>query len=123
MIFRLLTVHEDYDLVRIYHPDSPSCRLDPPDERHRRFQAIRTAYDALRKGTAGTQTFDIYAQEVARRKRMYQRQYARRAAYAAEGRYDWNSNPDDRWKDQMIIAFGLLVSCPSPLLLAYYHSV
>ncbi|KZT01005.1 uncharacterized protein LAESUDRAFT_636654, partial [Laetiporus sulphureus 93-53] len=37
-----------YDLVRIYHPDSPFCREDSPEKRHTRFQAITAAYDALR---------------------------------------------------------------------------
>lgn len=99
----------DYDLVRIHHPDSPSCRHLPPADRHSRFQAITAAYDALRKGSTVSSHFDVYAEEVARRKRAYQRQNARRAQYAAPNHYQWNSNADDRWKDHMLIAIGVLV--------------
>ncbi|OSX66257.1 hypothetical protein POSPLADRAFT_1094466, partial [Postia placenta MAD-698-R-SB12] len=36
-----------YDLVRIYHPDSPVSRTVPPATAHARFQAISAAYAAL----------------------------------------------------------------------------
>ncbi|KAG9316663.1 hypothetical protein JVU11DRAFT_2721 [Chiua virens] len=38
----------DYDLVRIYHPDSPVARKYPPDVVETRFQAISKAYDVMR---------------------------------------------------------------------------
>ena len=39
----------DYDLVRIYHPDSPAARAGgvPPEVAHARFQAISSAYAIL----------------------------------------------------------------------------
>ncbi|CCM05698.1 uncharacterized protein FIBRA_07930 [Fibroporia radiculosa] len=37
----------DYDLVRIYHPDSPVSRAVPPETAHSRFQAISAAYAVL----------------------------------------------------------------------------
>ncbi|KIK57770.1 hypothetical protein GYMLUDRAFT_45961 [Collybiopsis luxurians FD-317 M1] len=105
------------DLVRLYHPDSPSCRLVPPTERHARFQAIRAAYDALRKadklGLRNAHMFQDYAEEIARRKNVFHRQqlYRNRGPNVHrreyEPRYEWNSNADDRWKDRMIIGFGV----------------
>lgn len=111
LILIQILVHSftDYDLVRIHHPDSPSCRHLPPADRHSRFQAITAAYDSLRKGSTVSSHFDVYAEEVARRKRAYQRQNARRAQYAAPNRYQWNSNADDRWKDHLLIAIGVMV--------------
>ncbi|KAK7054816.1 hypothetical protein VNI00_003279 [Paramarasmius palmivorus] len=55
-----------------------------------------------------------YAQEVAKRKHMYYKHYHARkmredmAPKYTYARYDWNSNPDERWKDYMIIGFGVL---------------
>ncbi|KAJ3970652.1 hypothetical protein EV361DRAFT_915010 [Lentinula raphanica] len=106
-----------YDLVRLYHPDSPSCRLIPHSERHARFQAIRAAYDALRKGDKlglkNAHLFEEYADEIARRKNIYYKhqQYRNRGPNVARGyepRYEWNSNADDRWKDHMILGFGIV---------------
>lgn len=108
----------DYDLVRQYHPDSPYCRLTPASERHARFQAIRAAYDSLRKGDKiglkNAHLFDEYADEIARRKNIYYKhqQYRNRGPNVAKGhesRYEWNSNADDRWKDHMILGFGIVV--------------
>jgi hypothetical protein len=38
----------DYELVRIYHPDSPIARVYPPEISEARFHAISTSYDVLR---------------------------------------------------------------------------
>ncbi|KAF9075244.1 hypothetical protein BDP27DRAFT_39987 [Rhodocollybia butyracea] len=106
-----------YDLVRQYHPDSPSCRLMPPAERHARFQAIRAAYDSLRMGDKiglkNAHMFNEYADEIARRKNIFHKhhQYRNRGPNVAKGyepRYEWESNADDRWKDHLLIGFGLL---------------
>ncbi|OBZ67140.1 hypothetical protein A0H81_12988 [Grifola frondosa] len=43
-----------YDLVRIYHPDSPISRAVPPETAHSRFQAISAAYAVL-SGKANVQ--------------------------------------------------------------------
>ena len=54
--FSLLTYHnivsyimlnQDYQLVRIHHPDAPYARTLPSDVSHARFQAIQAAYDVL----------------------------------------------------------------------------
>jgi len=109
----LTVILSDYELVRIYHPDAPSGRSTPAAERHKRFQAIASAYDTLKKGsTTPLNDYDYYSAEVERRRRMHRRQHYRHAEYTyrnAPGAYDWNTNPDDRWKDQLIIAFGLVV--------------
>ncbi|KAJ3732214.1 hypothetical protein DFJ43DRAFT_997556 [Lentinula guzmanii] len=106
-----------YDLVRLYHPDSPACRLIPHSKRHARFQAIRAAYDSLRKGEKlglkNAHLFDEYADEIARRKNIFHKhqQYRNRGPNVAKGyepRYEWNSNADHRWKDHMILGFGIV---------------
>ncbi|KAL0565953.1 hypothetical protein V5O48_016068 [Marasmius crinis-equi] len=104
-----------YELVRAHHPDSQSCRLLSPEVRHTRFQAISAAYDSLRRGRkGGLGPFDPYAEELARRRDIYYKHYHRRrqenhmAPKYTYARFDWNSNPDDRWKDYMIVAFGVL---------------
>ncbi|ESK94548.1 hypothetical protein Moror_8015 [Moniliophthora roreri MCA 2997] len=112
-----------YDLVRAHHPDSSSCRLLDPQVRHARFQAITAAYDKLRRdrsagfGLGGAFDYE-YAEEVARRKHMYYKHYHARkmreeqmAPKYTYARYDWNSNPDDRWKDYAIIGFGVFAIC------------
>ncbi len=38
----------DYELVRIYHPDSAHGSSLLPESRHKRFQSISAAYDFLR---------------------------------------------------------------------------
>ncbi|KAF9265429.1 hypothetical protein L218DRAFT_898106 [Marasmius fiardii PR-910] len=103
-----------YELVRAHHPDSPSCRLLAPDIRHARFQAVGAAYDSLRRGRkGGTGAFDPYVEELARRRDIYYKHYHRRrqeemAPKYTYARYDWNSDPDDRWKDYLIIGFGII---------------
>ncbi|KAG7092512.1 hypothetical protein E1B28_008863 [Marasmius oreades] len=104
-----------YELVRAHHPDSPSCRLLTSEVRHARFQAIAAAYDSLRRGRrGGIGSFDPYTEELARRRHIYYKHYHRRHQEEAMApkytypRYDWNSNPDDRWKDYMIIGFGVI---------------
>lgn len=65
----------DYELVRLYHPDSPHDRSLPHAERTSRFQSFQRAYETLKRpGRAGPATFDdlIHA-EIARRRRTYRR--------------------------------------------------
>lgn len=101
----------DYDLVRAHHPDSPHCRSLSPSERHTRFQAITSAYDVLRGKSAAQSRFDPYTEEVARRKRAYyaHHHHNRRAEYAHASNHDWTTNADDRWKDRVILIFGVVV--------------
>lgn len=61
----------DYELVRLYHPDSPHVRSLPHVERTSQFQAFQRAYETLKRpGRAGSATLDdlIHA-EIARRQR------------------------------------------------------
>jgi len=74
-----LSLFTDYELVRLYHPDSPHVRLLPHAERTSRFQAFQRAYEILKRPRrAGSETFDdlIHA-EIARRRRSYRRYPAR----------------------------------------------
>ncbi|KAJ7065458.1 hypothetical protein C8F01DRAFT_1125675 [Mycena amicta] len=112
------------ELVKLHHPDSPSCRDLPSDERHRRFQLVGAAYDALRgKPRTGFPERDRTTwEEIDRRKRAQARhrsahQHSRRGAeysYAhsrrAEYAYaEWNNRPmDDRWVDRVILTFGFV---------------
>lgn len=86
---------------------------------HARFQVITSAYESLRKGDRiglkNAHMFDEYAEEIARRKNIFHKhqQFRNRGPNVTtkgyEPRYDWNSK-DDRWKDQMILGFGIVVS-------------
>ncbi|PCH43886.1 hypothetical protein WOLCODRAFT_138653 [Wolfiporia cocos MD-104 SS10] len=97
-----------YDLVRIYHPDSPISRAVPPETAHARFQAISAAYAALsgkarRMGDAedggpaggGGGRPDFHSLSTA----MWRARQRRRA----ELDVGW----DDRWKDGLM--FGAVV--------------
>lgn len=107
----LFNLNEDYDLVRIHHPDSVHSRLLSPSVRHARFQSITSAYDILRGKSQNSphSGVDPYSSEVHRRKHFYQAHHDRRAEYAYPGR-EWTASPDDRWKDRVIIIVGLVVS-------------
>ncbi|KAJ7230374.1 hypothetical protein GGX14DRAFT_410606 [Mycena pura] len=96
------------ELVRQHHPDSPSCRDLSPAERHRRFQMVSAAYDALRVKPRGVLERDRSTwEEIDRRKRAQQRyRHSRRAEYAYA---PWNNQPaDDRWTDRVILTFGFV---------------
>ncbi|KZT21033.1 hypothetical protein NEOLEDRAFT_1074278 [Neolentinus lepideus HHB14362 ss-1] len=116
-----------YDLVRVHHPDSPSCRHLDPSERHARFQSIRTAYDILTgkqspsrrsyndwSGYPYEEQLDIMRRHqwarTAERERRAREGFARaHHGYGAWGNEQvWTASPDDRWKDRVIITFGVL---------------
>ncbi|KAJ7045406.1 hypothetical protein C8F04DRAFT_433289 [Mycena alexandri] len=82
-----------FDLVRIYHPD----KVDPsiPDGVARaRFQAITTAYNALRGGNAASGHDRATAPTPAARA-MYKR---------SRNLYSGPQLSDDSWKDRIIVA-------------------
>ncbi|KAG7443541.1 uncharacterized protein BT62DRAFT_902569 [Guyanagaster necrorhizus] len=115
-----------YELVRQHHPDSLSCRDLPSSDRQARFQAIAHAYDTLRGKNLQTGTrrdWGEYADELQRRKRRWDRQQSARYNYANPPRYKWESNVDDRWKDNMILTIGVvslvLGIAPSLLMLPF----
>lgn len=122
---------EDYDLVRVHHPDSPHGRDIPQKLRHARFQNITRAYDVLRgvrsehDGHDGHDA-DPVLREILRRKRMYeahQREDARRREMrrraSAELRPELDTEADGhaadtaelRLRDAVIVAAAALVSC------------
>ncbi|TCD60927.1 hypothetical protein EIP91_009280 [Steccherinum ochraceum] len=91
-----------YDLVRIYHPDSPINRASalPPTLVHARFQSISTAYDVLRGRARLSPSQPI---ETARRDHdlgaaMWKARQRKRAELAyGEGVVS------DKWKDRMML--------------------
>ena len=119
----MLHVHSsiDYELVKLHHPDSPQCRNLPDRTRHARFQAITHAYDIL-KGRHGLYGRDPAREELERRRRSMARRQRPRTdvPHARPADFDWNSSADDRWKDWVIIAVGVLVS---PLLVLWWYLI
>ncbi|VDB98882.1 unnamed protein product [Peniophora sp. CBMAI 1063] len=107
-----------YALVRLYHPDSPSARALPPDVAHRRFQAVRAAYDTLTgkahhpssshyhpHGSAHTHDSDDLWRELAARRRQQERREAYRRAHGVP---EWDAAGDDARKDRILFAVGCL---------------
>ena len=90
----MLWYKEDYDLVKIHHPDSAHCRHLDPSIRHARFQSIRSAYDYLMgKGYTSSGSYDSAfseldrirrAQEAHRRARRRAAEFAARTEHAIE---------------------------------------
>ncbi|KDQ61975.1 hypothetical protein JAAARDRAFT_31462 [Jaapia argillacea MUCL 33604] len=132
-----------YDLVRIHHPDSPTCRslLPSPTARHERFQKLTSAYEHLRFPTAHSSRIGRYdsarhgygyEEEIERRRRHQWARERNRSSGAWSGAHhyrgwqeqqgrgwgaglggaeaygEWNATGDDRWKDRVIVAVGLL---------------
>ncbi|TBU44981.1 hypothetical protein BD309DRAFT_1072370 [Dichomitus squalens] len=102
-----------YDLVRIYHPDSPAARAGgiSPETAHARFQAISSAYAILtgkKSGslTEGGETGDGLGGKA-------------RASYHDLSTAMWRERQrrkadldvgfDDRWKDRLMLGAVLLV--------------
>jgi hypothetical protein len=106
----------DYELARIFHPDSPASRALTSGVRHARFHAVTRAYDILRGKTSharpgqGFSSDDEYeyTAELARRRRQHARRQAYQAGRTATG-YASEAGADDAWKDQLIIFVGLAV--------------
>ncbi|KAJ7114034.1 hypothetical protein C8R44DRAFT_832993 [Mycena epipterygia] len=93
------------ELVKLHHPDSQYCRDLPASERHRRFQMISSAYDALRLKRVIPERDRSTWEEIDRRKRTQYR-HSRRAEYEYA---EWkNPRTDDRWTDRVILAFGFV---------------
>lgn len=101
---------QDYELVRVFHPDSPQCRNVPSSVRHARFQAITHAYEVL-KGRQPHQ-YDPVLEELERRRRhMATRARPRRTDFPdmRGSEAQWKGPAVDTWKDWVILASGLLV--------------
>ncbi|KAH7926711.1 hypothetical protein BV22DRAFT_1111516 [Leucogyrophana mollusca] len=92
-----------YELVRIYHPDSPVARHYPPEVSQARFQAITKAYDVLRGKSAltgetlGSQTSTT----------MDPARWATGTRQSGRPHFD-DTSGDERWKERTIMAAAML---------------
>ncbi|KAI0305584.1 hypothetical protein B0F90DRAFT_1923992 [Multifurca ochricompacta] len=99
-----------YELVRIYHPDSPVARVYPPEISDARFHAISASYDVLRlRGRRAT--LDPDSPNVTSRPRVdfHALWRAKRPHHR-----DPIGPADDSWKDgiilgSLVMAIGVLV--------------
>ncbi|KAG6375405.1 hypothetical protein JVT61DRAFT_2962 [Boletus reticuloceps] len=88
-----------YDLVRIYHPDSPIARTFPADTAQVRFQAISKAYDMMRGKSAITGDVVMDRERPADSARFRPK---------ASRRPHFDATPgDERWKERVL--FGATV--------------
>ena len=97
------SVDEDYELVRLYHPDSAESRSREPDasRRHAQFSAITRAYSRLQKRSA-SESWDVDGGEgVVAGMNPWSR-----APSMHRKRYDEPRFVDDRWKDRFL--WGIL---------------
>ena len=109
----------DYDLVRIYHPDSPVARAGgvPPETAHARFQAISAAYAVLTgKKTATSFDGGEAGESLTGKARasyhdlstaMWRERQRRKA--------DLDVGLDERWKERLMLGAILLVRLHGPL--------
>ena len=93
----------DYELVRIYHPDSPIARAYPPEVSEARFHAISTSYDVLRGRRT---TLDPSSPDGTPQPRV-----DLHALWRAKQRHrhDPMEPVDDRWKDGILLGSLFLV--------------
>lgn len=107
----------DYELVRIYHPDSPVSRVLPASTAQTRFQAITHAYDVLRGKTShpsAINSSEVNVGEVDRAKAsfrnletaMWRAKQQRRAEMRGMG----GVGMSDRTKDAIMVGAVVLVS-------------
>ena len=92
----------DYDLVRIYHPDSPVARKYPAETAQSRFQSISKAYDLMRGKSV------ITGEVLTNRER-----HADPARFTPKARrrlhFD-ETTGDERWKERILFGATVLVS-------------
>lgn len=93
----------DYELVRIYHPDSPVARAYPPEVSESRFHAISASYDILRGRRAALDPDLSHATPHAR--------VDLHALWRVKQRHrqDPMGPIDDRWKDGIILGSLVVV--------------
>lgn len=92
----------DYDLVRIYHPDSPIARNYPAEMAQARFHSISKAYDLMRGKSA------ITGEVLTNRER-----HADPARFRPKVRrhphFDETAG-DERWKERILFGATVIVS-------------
>lgn len=92
----------DYDLVRIYHPDSPIARNYPAEIVQTQFQSISKAYDLMRGKSA------ITGEVMTNRER--HADPARFRPKATRRPHFDETAGDERWKERVLFAATVLVS-------------
>lgn len=98
----LNTLSVDYDLVRIYHPDSPVARKYPAEIAQARFQSISTAYDLMRGKSA------ITGEVLTSRERHMDP--ARFRPKAPRRPHFDETTGDERWKERVLFGATVIVS-------------
>lgn len=93
----------DYELVRIYHPDSPIARVYPPEISEARFHAISTSYDVLR-GRRPDHDLDSPDASLHPRVDLHALWRAKQRL-----RQDPLGPADDRWKDGVLLGSIIVV--------------
>ncbi|KDQ53518.1 hypothetical protein JAAARDRAFT_39205 [Jaapia argillacea MUCL 33604] len=89
-----------YDLVRIYHPDSPISRVVGPEVAHARFQAIGSAYNVLRGKSPQAVGEEPRPQYNDLNTAMWKARQRQRA--------ELNFGMDERWKERLLVGTMLL---------------
>ncbi|KAJ8591198.1 hypothetical protein M405DRAFT_735517 [Rhizopogon salebrosus TDB-379] len=88
----------DYELVRIYHPDSVVARHYPPEVSQARFQAISKAYDILRGKTSSS------CEPIEATRKVDPMRWS---TTSRRPHFD-NTASDERWKERVIMGAVLL---------------
>jgi curved DNA-binding protein CbpA len=89
----------DFDLVKIHHPDKVDQSV-PSGVAHARFQAITSAYNALRTNSASAPGLDKADPPTPAARAMYKR---------SRNLYSGPQLADDSWKDRIIVAGVIFV--------------
>lgn len=95
----------DYELVRIYHPDSPVNRRLPSATAQVRFQAITAAYDTLR----GKTRYDSEHPEAEKVKHNLHNLNSAMWKARQQRRAELRVGLDDRWKDSIMLGAVVVV--------------
>ncbi|KAI0360861.1 hypothetical protein OH77DRAFT_1375162, partial [Trametes cingulata] len=102
-----------YDLVRIYHPDSPSARAGgiSPETAHARFQAISSAYAVLcgKKPASWLDGADVGEGFDAAPRTSYHDLSTAMWRAKQRKRAELDVGLDERWKERMMLGAVLLV--------------
>ncbi|KAI8975838.1 hypothetical protein BD414DRAFT_555677 [Trametes punicea] len=102
-----------YDLVRIYHPDSPSARAGgiSPETAHARFQAIASAYAVLtgKKPASSLDGSDVGEGFGAAPRQTYHDLSTAMWRARQRKRAELDVGLDDRWKERMMMGAVILV--------------
>lgn len=110
ILLSVLTASTDYDLVRIYHPDSPHSRTSnlPPKLKEERFKAIVNAYDILRGKKSAFQDRWRGPVHDTRFRQELERRRTRADAYGEPG-YARSHGAKDDDTDTLLFGIGALV--------------